>query len=411
MAYMDQEAPFYIWNRDVCSRSSDKQTRVLILGDSVANAAYMPEMLSDDCLNLSLGGITPMETYYILKDYLQNHPAPESVYISFLDQHLQAEDCFWLRTMYSHRFTPSETKEMLLDAAKAKETTVAIDHAQLHWLSYELYLPNKYITSLRRARFFRRLEENRQSYDSSTLHYGRYISRGTQQWQGGKISFDTFYVAPLFDDYYKRLIELCEQNGIRTHLIKLPMPKSISFSAVYEQQLAEYYQTLKLQYPDVILDRWNSYGKKYFSDEWHLNNQGALRFSLELKEKYPEDFDTRFSMEQLKGIDDYLIQEDDLSRLLTWTKHCDAYCLIACGKTEALEKEIAEKYSDGALHCTRIEDGSSTALTVSSCEPSDAAASLPLSGFPTSGFTASSLHIVIYNLQSGEVVCEKDFEG
>ena len=93
MAFGDNELPYYLWNKDFCSTPHDSQYDVIILGDSVANSAYMPEILSDHTVNLSIGGTTPMEAYYILKEWLHHNKAPKTVYMSFMDFHLQHSVC------------------------------------------------------------------------------------------------------------------------------------------------------------------------------------------------------------------------------------------------------------------------------------------------------------------------------
>ena len=81
--FTDQEVPYYLWNREITNTKQDKKYDVLILGDSVANAAYIPEVLSDHVINLALGGTTPVENYYTMQDWLKYNPAPKVCYISF----------------------------------------------------------------------------------------------------------------------------------------------------------------------------------------------------------------------------------------------------------------------------------------------------------------------------------------
>ena len=83
LAFMDNEAPHYLWNKIKTNTAGGQTYDVLILGDSAANAAYMPEALSGTTLNLALGGTTPVENYYTLQDWLAHNPAPKACYISF----------------------------------------------------------------------------------------------------------------------------------------------------------------------------------------------------------------------------------------------------------------------------------------------------------------------------------------
>ena len=56
LAFLDAEAPYYIWNRNKTNTAQEQPYDVVVLGDSTANAAYVPEILSDKTLNLALGG-------------------------------------------------------------------------------------------------------------------------------------------------------------------------------------------------------------------------------------------------------------------------------------------------------------------------------------------------------------------
>ena len=75
MAYMDVEYAMYKQQKDYISKNHDTN-RVLILGDSRAKASFMPDVLGEDVYNISLGGISPVESYYMLKEYLENHAGP-----------------------------------------------------------------------------------------------------------------------------------------------------------------------------------------------------------------------------------------------------------------------------------------------------------------------------------------------
>ena len=97
--YMDGEAPYYIWNRDQARQGSETYYETIILGDSVANSAFLPEVLSDGTINMALGGMTPVESYYVLEEWMDSHPAPKACYIAYQDIHLQQDECFWPRFM------------------------------------------------------------------------------------------------------------------------------------------------------------------------------------------------------------------------------------------------------------------------------------------------------------------------
>lgn len=320
LGYMDQEAPYYIWNKKKTTTKQEKTYKNIILGDSTANAAYVPELLSDDTINLALGGTTPVENYYMLREWLDHHKTPDTCYISFADVHFRWEDCFWKRTMYSHRFPLRVNLEILKAAVQYEEESIVSGGYITDFISYQFYLPNKYITSLLNAGFNQRYENNIAAQQSNDLHGGRYIALGTGEYvPENAIVQNEFYVTPFFDEYYRKIMQLCKDHNIQVRIVKLPLPDNKVFTEDYNTAFDEYYKNLKKTYPEVTIDRFVSYRSDYFADENHMNSHGALLFSNEIKKIYPSDFDnTNLSFEQVAGINDSIAAENKIEQIMKW---------------------------------------------------------------------------------------------
>ena len=320
LAFVDIEAPYYIWNREKTNSEQEKYYRVIILGDSTTNAAYAPEALSRDTLNLAMSAASTMENYYVLRDWLDHHPAPEVCYISFWDVHFKQDVYFWMRTMYSHRFRLSQNLEMLEAAISYKEPFILTEHYWLDFLSYQLYLPNKYIASFMNASFNQRYKTNSEVMRTTELHGGRYVGRSTTEYNGNELeSYEEFRVNPLFDEYYRKTIELCIENGITPRIVKLPLPEGTQFTDQYRKEFEEYYEELRNAYPSLTVDWFPAYPKDRYYDTHHMNSHGSLQFSLELKERYPEDFRAAEpDAGQLAAIDDSIKAENKIEWILKW---------------------------------------------------------------------------------------------
>ncbi len=320
LAYMDEEAPHYLWNKEIVNSGEDFYYDTIILGDSMANAAYMPEILSDTAINLSLGGMTPVENYYVLQDWLRTHSAPKVCYISFQDAHFVMQDCFWTRTMYAHRFRTEQSREILRTAEIFQEVTFLTENYWTDFISYELRLPNKYIASLMNAGFNQRYEQNVESQKMDELHRGRYVARGADEFKGGeRAALEEFYANPLFEDYYRRLIGMCVDHGIQVRIIKLPHPENVSYTEEYIAQYQEFYDRLKADYPGITVDWIATYDKKCFMDANHLNTYGALRLSSDIKELYPDDFgNAPLSKRQVEAVSDSIRSVKRGEQLTEW---------------------------------------------------------------------------------------------
>ena len=333
LGYMDEESPHYLWNKEKVNTEETRYYDTIILGDSMANAAYMPEILSDTTINLSLGGMTPVENYYVLQDWLTTHTAPKVCYMSFQDAHMIMEDCFWTRTMYTHRFRKEQNQEILRTAEIFREPTILTDSYKEDFISYELFLPNKYIASIMNSGFNLRYEKNLETQRIDELHRGRYVARGADEFEGGKrVKLDEFYANPLFEDYYRRLIAMCVENGIQVRIVKLPHPENVGFTEEYIAQFNEFYENLKSEYPEITVDWITTYDSKCFVDANHLNTYGAFKLSSEIRELYPEDFGTEpLSKEQAEAVNDSIVSVKRGEQLIDWIYGRDYTMLLNDG--------------------------------------------------------------------------------
>lgn len=354
MAFADEEAPYYIWNKKICTEKQNNDYDVVILGDSCANAAYIPELMSDKTINLSLGGTTPMENYYTMKEYLENNRAPKAVYISFSDQHLYGDECFFTRIMYNHRYSFSDCYEMVMTAKKYNDGYIYTDNVIKDFIEYELYMPNKYITSLSNALFFTRYKENMQSIESINNHQGRYIKRCNDEWFDEEVVYENFTVSPLLDHYYRELIKLCITNDITVHLVKLPLPNSNVFLESYNNQWDDYYNNLQKEFPKITVDRWNTYNPWNFADGQHMNTHGSMKFSVEIKKKYNDEFNDEFSDCNIYALDENVMGENKLEKLFKWIEYAPFYSMVIYDGQGDFETCYDEKFDSAALSIKKI---------------------------------------------------------
>lgn len=343
LGYMDGEAPYYLWNREITNTTQEKHYKTVILGDSAANAAYMPEILSDTTINLSLGGTTPFANYYIMKEWLMHHEAPDTCYISFVDFHFLQEDSFWERVMYSHRFSMDKSFKMMQEAVRYDEPSILTSSYWSDFISYRFFLPNKYITALLNAGFHGRKDANVDAQRLNTIHGGRYIARGNYEYEPtDTVQYEEFRANSLFDDYYKKLIRMCIDSGSHVRLVKLPLPDNVVFTDAYRASFYEYYSIIKKEFPTVSIDWFPVYAHEKFADGNHLNTHGALAFSTELKKRYPDDFaDDEISLDQVAGMNDSILNENQMDQLLEWIRGRDYTLVISDGTGK-----LATMYSD-----------------------------------------------------------------
>lgn len=359
-AFFNGDASYYRWNKEIANKDQEKYYKTIILGDSSANAAYVPEILSGDTINLALVGTTPMENYYILQDWLDHNKAPEICYISFQDYHLQTANNFWAIGIYSGRYSLEQEVEMLKTAAKYKEQSVVHEDYIIDYISYKLRLPNKYITSFISAISNQRYGENIALKQLYELHGGRYMARTVflEYDPTDMETYTDFSVEPLFDDYYRKIIELCDENNVTVRIVKLPSPDNVVYTNNYADTFYQYYDELKKEYPNITVDFFPAYEEEYFMDAVHLNSHGALRFSMELKGQYTDDFDdSELSSEQVEAINDSIKNENKVEQIIKWI-YKKNYTVILYDRQnrfqEVLKKVIADELGADNLNAYQI---------------------------------------------------------
>lgn len=328
--FVDDEAPYFLWNREMVNNHHEEFYDTIILGDSTANAAYEPAVLSDGTINLALGGITPIDSYYILKNWLANNQAPKVCYISHFDAHFSIEAWFWKRVMFTHLHHADQNIVIMRDALKYKDPNICTENWLEDFVSYQLCLPDKYMTSIINAHVNQRYEANLAAQMNASLHSGRYMKKGTEEYAGEAEVYRSFTVAPLIDAYYRRLIELCIENGIQVRIVKLPVSETYSYSDEYVKEFAGYYAALKEEFPEITVDWIKNYEWNMFADKSHLNSHGALQFSTELKSMHPEDFNSDiFSEGQIAATNDSIQEENKVEEILKWMGGHD-YTAVIC---------------------------------------------------------------------------------
>lgn len=349
IAFVDGEGPYYLWNKETANTSHEETYDVIILGDSIANAGYMPALLSDSCLNLSLGGTTPIENYYTLQDWLDHNPAPKVCYISFADFHFLRSDCFWSRSIYTHRYRFPQELEILMTAYQYQEPSILTKNYATDFVEYALCLPDKYMTALVNAQFNQRYKGNLASKQIDELYGGRYIKRTVTEAAEAtaaikKTASGKFGMNPVFDYYYRKLIELCVENNIIPRIVKSPISNDAPFSDSYIESFWNYYAALEEEYPQITVDWIPYYDIQYFADgSGHLNFHGALKFSLEIKRLYPEDFgDSDLTLRQAAAISDAIKGENKLEEIMKWINGKN-YTVMIYDKSNSFSTFFEEK--------------------------------------------------------------------
>lgn len=291
--FFDEEISYYLENYEY-SRNKNKICTVLIMGDSTCKADLMPILLSNSTYNFSLGGASPIEEYYYLKEYLKYNLAPQYLLLSFSLDHFLWANTFWTRSVYFHRLKFGDAKKILDDSLLFNESVgIACDSPYLTLLSYYAYLPTRYtgilIGSLNELGH--RYERNAEIYKLACRNRGQFYreeSDGCSKLNGNTL-LEHFRPSDYIDACFRKIIETCKLNKIKLVFIGTPINKtSYEYLRINKpnilKEYSDYLIKLSLEYPFASIDTNLSYmDDKYFSDAAHLNAQGSKVFSLNIK--------------------------------------------------------------------------------------------------------------------------------
>lgn len=295
MYYLDDEYAMYRQQKDyVCGQLNRQKedARILVLGDSRTKAGFKPALLWEGTYNIALGGGTPIEGYYSLKEYLQYHKAPETVVMAYAPMHYMDVDTLWTRSIYFHTLSESDFYDLTEHAKKFEDTqNILIEDYQREYLMYKYYMPNKYATALKKSAFVTRHDKTVQKYNTM-IEFKGYSTYGTADQSGdinGEAKVSDFADSDIITWYLKESFALCKMHGIRVVLEQTPMNET-SYGILtpeFKEHYRGYMQELAEAYPDVVIyPNFYCFPNDCFGDADHLNSHGVEEFDAFLMEKY-----------------------------------------------------------------------------------------------------------------------------
>lgn len=291
--YLDDEYAMYQQQKDYVSGKMDAdKVRVLVMGDSRTKAGFHPMLLWEGTYNIALGGATPIEGYYSLKEYLSNHEPPETVVMAYAPMHYMDVDTLWKRSVYFHTLDKADFKDLTKRAKQFEDTeSILIENYKTEYLMYQLYLPNKYATALKKSLFVTRREKTEQKYDMMVESKGYTMYGTAAQADGinGEAKVSDFSESDIITWYLGETFRLCETYGIQVVLEQTPMNETSYriLTPEFKEHYRSYMYGLAQQYPEVLIyPDFYCYPNDCFGDPSHLNTHGAQVFDDFLKQKY-----------------------------------------------------------------------------------------------------------------------------
>ena len=280
--YMNQEYP--MWNdvKNKIYNNSNHEFDILYIGDSRAKAGLIVkdfEVLTKlQVLNLTIGGSTPIEGYYSIKEILKNNQI-DKIILSYAPFHIAHADSYWHRTVKFEFFKDDIYEEIYQNALKMNESYFL----ERSYKDYKIKI-GLYLTDFQNGIRYKRWIKNYEVYNYLNESKGHYYFgklNGTSD-LNSEASIKLFKPLPLIDFYLKEIVKLANEYGIKIFWFTMPFNKS-SFDKTSEQYIKEYNIYINSFSSDnfIVLNSLYYKEDKEFGDPSHLY-LGAKDVTLEL---------------------------------------------------------------------------------------------------------------------------------
>ncbi len=289
MYYMNFDYPSWEHVSEYVDKTSQEKFNVVALGDSRTKSSFIPHDFDDErfnSINLALSGTSPIEGYYTLKKYLIHNAKPDYILIGYAPPML-TNPYFYLNTV-KFRFLEDEEYEEIERLAVELDDNKII--GAVDYLDYKYYTGkyiSDFINGITEMRWNvnmmseKMLRESKGHQFSATGNGSTDPSRESQQ--------DGFVSSALVKEYFIRLLDLANDNGIETYWFTNPITQ-ISVDALpegYEKAYHSYLETLSNEHRVIILSGINTMAPEKFGDRDHLYT-GAEEFTAQLKQQLLE---------------------------------------------------------------------------------------------------------------------------
>ncbi|MEI6752098.1 MAG: hypothetical protein WCK78_02925 [Paludibacter sp.] len=294
-------AEYPMWKSKFDYIEKNHTSKNIIIGDSRAIAGFVPKLLSKNYYNFALGGGTPIESYYILKKYLEKQKL-DTVIISFSPVHLERSIVFFERTLKFNFISTKYISEVLavskelndnfpdsLNGYKGFEfsSDYLLFKSKTYLIKYKFptYYINDFRGSLYKPMYFtNKIVYNEINDRCGNYDFGRKDSATGLNYEA--LEKRTFRNSRVMDYYLKKILKLITENNIKAYYIVAPFNRGSyeQLDTCYVKKYNSYFEGLKYQYKNVV---WKNniffYENNCFGDPSHLNYRGQLKFSNYVK--------------------------------------------------------------------------------------------------------------------------------
>lgn len=276
------------------AKAGKKDNKIIILGDSrmmtFVNPVYF--IHSDSAQNLSLPGGSPIEAYYVLKNYIESNRVPKLIIVGFDPGHYEGNQILKQGIPFDV-FSKIELNEIAFHLKNDSKSNKDIDDIYSYYYGY---LP-KYGYRLLNSFFIGNYNKNCRIENEIVKNKGckNYIQNQNDWWSelsekeimNQLLAKSHFLKSKTCDYYFKRLLLMCKRNNIQVIVEQLPEPIDHPiYDKEYWNSFLFYMNSFRNYGNVIIVTDIMKYPDSLFRDVMHANDKGSKKYSLELSKKW-----------------------------------------------------------------------------------------------------------------------------
>ena len=273
---------WYFLKETLAGKYKIQKANKIFLGESRLNAGINFTKIPG-AYSFASGGSTPVEMYYILKQYLQKHHKPDTIFYSISPRFFSEMFAFWHYAVRNNVISYSEFEEILSE--KVKQDTVLGRFAKVDYFLYKADYLAYYQDDVLYNYVFTGYNENKKMIAEMQQMKGGRPHPGLRD-SCSELNYETkyshFIPAPLLENYFDKTLAFYKEQDIKLIFFSMPMNSS-SFEKLNPEFVREYQrfmQKYQQKYPEFnISDSLYAYPDTLFGDASHLNLKGKEKFT------------------------------------------------------------------------------------------------------------------------------------
>ncbi|RCW90254.1 hypothetical protein [Winogradskyella arenosi] len=290
--YMDQSFSIFKYGKELIEHNAFG-VNTIIIGDSRAQAGFVPDSLTKTTINGALLGSSPIEGYFQLEKLMKQGASIDTLIVSYGALHLMSSEYYFINSLRYSYLNINDVNTIHNTFNYKNDAFWEIHPSELSYFEQYTSRIKAYLILLKCPLYFqesitsskfRRNKPNRSFYSDLVKNKGYYLY--------GKDAFsnalneetkeEDFIVNSTISTALKELFKLAQANNIHVVYVNMPYNKASynQLSTAFINNYKNYMNSLKQEFPEVeFKSELFLLSNGYFGDASHLNRKGAIKMT------------------------------------------------------------------------------------------------------------------------------------